>query len=316
RTRSGPSRLWPLNESDIKAFFEHRSTGTIVAREVIARCEHLFEAARGRPEAPAVKSSDYLEQEWQDRLENWASKNRPEDFDQIIQHGLPQLLALRDNPWREKSDGLFKDIDLIFFQPQGDQIEVSLCNQQNMASLAAQLKRLLGGLKNGKFRKLILMRDPRRPIKATAKKTIEYLTELKDLGVRMIHPPLEVLAAVDALRALLSEARAGDLASGGRSLDPDSLAQWLAQNLPSALQDFMDNLSASEKDLFPDEALLALLEERPLLKLTEAAALIEQSPGSLEAWVRGHPGLIGFLYGPPALLYQRVPDSFPSEGSV
>ena len=311
--RQGRSRLWPLKESDIKKFFASRPVQTFTAREIIATCAQLFEAARGRPPEPVLNTADFLEQEWQKRLSTWAEKNGPEDFDHIIQHGLPQLFALRVDSWQEKEMDLPKDIDLIFSQPKGGQIEVSLCNHQNMSSLAARLKRLLEGQKKGKFRKLILMRDPRWPIKPTAKKTNDYLFELKKLGVRLVHPPLEILAAVDALRVLLSEARAGDLAFGERSIEQDTLRTWLDRNIPSTLQNFADDLAASGAEVFPDEALLALLEEQPLVKLSEAAARIERSPRSLEAWVRKHPGLVGFLYGPPALLFQVVPDSFPPE---
>jgi len=315
KPRQGRPRLWPLKESDIKVFFEDRPTETIVAREVIAKCEQLFETAKGKTIGRPINTSDFLEECWQQNLEKAAVKNNPEDSDQIIQHGLPGLLGLKDDSWQEKQNSTLKDIDLIFSQPKGDQIEISLCNQQNMTSLASRLKRLLEGLKKGKFQKLILMRDPRWPIKSTAKKTNEYLAELKKLGVRMIHPPVEVLAAVDALRALLSETKAGDLAHRGQTIEPDTLRKWLAENISPALQDFIEDLATPGEDGFPVEALLGLLEEHPLLKLTEVAAQIEQPPQSLEDWVRKHPGLVGFLNGPPALLFQIVPDSFPSDFS-
>ncbi|MFH0789044.1 MAG: hypothetical protein V2B13_15715, partial [Pseudomonadota bacterium] len=233
----------------------------------------------------------------------------PEDSDQILQHGLPGLMGLGEVRWQENQEYTLQDIDLIFSRPGGNRIEVSLCNQQNMTSLATRLKRLIEDHKKGKFQQLVLIRDPRRPVKPTAKKTNEYLNGLKELGVHMIHPPVEVLAALDALRSLLSEAKAGDLAHGGRTIEPDTLRKWLAENIPPSLQDFMEDLATKGEDDFPDEALLALLEEHPLVTLTEAAARTKQPPQSLEVWVRRNPGLVGFLNGPPRLLFQIVPDT-------
>jgi hypothetical protein len=179
-----------------------------------------------------------------------------------------------------------------------------------MTSLAFQLKRLAEGLKKGWYQNLVLIRDPRLPIRITAKKTNEYLAELKKQGARMLHPPVEVLAALDALRSLLAEAKAGDLASQGQTIGPDSLQKWLEENMPSALRDFMEDLSARtpDEDDFPLEALLALLEEQPLILLTAAAKQIEHPPLFLEAWVRRNPGLVGLLTGPPAILFGIVPD--------
>ncbi|MBA4394662.1 MAG: hypothetical protein C0407_14010 [Desulfobacca sp.] len=235
----------------------------------------------------------------------------PDDSDQILQHGLPGLMSLWNNLKLEGQDRPLNDIDLIISPQEGKRIEISLCNQQNMTSLAFRIKRLSEGLKKGRFQNLVLIRDPRRPIKPTARKTHAYLSELKKQGVRMIHPPVEVLAALDALRSLLSEAKAGDLAYRGQTLGPDTLREWLTENIPQALRDFMEDLTTStpEEDVFPVEALLALLEEHPVVTLTKAASQIEQSPPEVEAWVRRNPGLVGFLNGPPAILFQIVPDT-------
>lgn len=305
----GRPRLWPLNESDIKAFFEHETVPRVVARKIIAHCAQLFETARERPKKTTIKTRDYLEQLWQVRLESAATYNLPEDSDQILQHGLLELMGLGEVRWQENQEYTLQDIDLIFSRPGGNRIEISLCNQQNMTSLATRLKRLIEDQKKGKFQQLVLIRDPRRPVKPTAKKTNEYLHGLKELGVHMIHPPVEVLAALDALRSLLSEAKAGDLAHGGRTIEPDTLRKWLAENIPASLQDFMEDMATKGEDDFPEETLLALLEEHPLVTLSEAAAQIKQPPQSLEVWVRRHPGLVGFLNGPPGLLFQIVPDT-------
>lgn len=313
--RSGRPRLWPLNESDLQAFFEQQTIPTITARKIIAYCAQLFEAVRGKPVKASVNTSDFLEELWQQALEKAAAANIPEDSDPILQHGLSGLMGIQKDPWRENQDETLKDIDLIFSPSKGKRIEISLCNQQNMTGLAYRLKRLSEGLKKGGFQKLILIRDPRLPIKTTARKVKEYLGELKKSGARLIHPPMEVLAALDALRSLLSEARAGDLAHRGLTVGPNTLQQWLVENIPPALQDFMEKLTAEGEDVFPGEALLALLEENLLLKLNEAAVRLDQPPSALWTWVRKNPGLVGLLNGPPALLFQIVPDSFSSDCS-
>jgi hypothetical protein len=310
RLRQGRSGIWPLDEGDIKKIFEDRPVPTVSAREIIGRCAQLFEAATGKPPKTFDRPADFLETEWQRRLERRATAGHPMDSDQILQHGLSGLTSLGHDWKLEDQDRSQSDIDLIMVSKAGRRIEISLCNQQNMTSLAFQLKRLAEGLKKGWYQNLVLIRDPRLPIRITAKKTNEYLAELKKQGARMLHPPVEVLAALDALRSLLAEAKAGDLASQGQTIGPDSLQKWLEENMPSALRDFMEDLSARtpDEDDFPLEALLALLEEQPLILLTAAAKQIEHPPLFLEAWVRRNPGLVGLLTGPPAILFGIVPD--------
>lgn len=311
--RKGQSRLWPLNESDIHRFYEQQLLPTVVARQIIAYCVTLFEAARGRPVEPMGTASEILEQLWQTRLETWDVKNTAEESDPILQYGLPALMELRGDGWQENQERPLKDIDFIFSNSQGSRIEISLCNHQNMTSLAARLKRLSEGLERGDFRKLVLMRDPRRPISPAAKKTNETLEGLKQRGVRLIHPPLEVLAALDALRGLLAEAKAGDLSYRGRTIEPPTLGKWLDENIPATLQEFFEDLTAAEEDPFPDQALMALLDEQPLWELEEAAHRIQSTPAALEVWVRKHPRLVGWLNGPPALLFQIVPEGLAGE---
>jgi len=303
--------IWPLEEKDIKKIFEDRPVGRVSAREILSQCAQLFEAAKGKPSKPFEHPADFLETEWQSRLEKQASRSKPDDSDQIIQHGLSGLISLDDDLRLEDQDRTSSDIGLVIASKTGKRIAISLCNQKNMTSLAFQLKRLSEGMKKGRHPNLILIRDPRLAIKPTAQKTHEYLAELKKQGARMLHPSVEVLAALDALRSLLAEAKAGDLDCQGRTIGPDTLRKWLEENIPPALQDFMENLSASnpEEDDFPSEALLALTEEQSLIALSEAAKQIGRPALSLESWVRRNPGLVGLLNGPPAIIFQIVPDT-------
>ena len=59
--------------------------------------------------------------------------------------------------------------------------------------------------------RLIVVRDSRVPITPKATKTRQALDELQRAEVVVRHPSPEVLAALDALRSLLSDAKSGDL---------------------------------------------------------------------------------------------------------
>ncbi len=167
---------------------------------------------------------------------------------------------------------------LIFEGPQG-RSGLSLCTQSNMRSLATQLKRLKQQMSLRRLDRLVLVRESRVPLSPTAKVARQTLEELEQQQAVIIFPAVEALAALDALRELLSDAKSGDLACQGQAVSPQSVEEWLSAHLSaSVLRDFVD-------DVLRKSASSAI-------NMSEASAL---EPGFV--WTKVHPTKIHSLGG-------------------
>jgi hypothetical protein len=180
-----------------------------------------------------------------------------------------------------------------------------------MTSLAGRLRRLKDQLPE--LTRLVVVRDGRVPLSSTAKRARTYLEELEREGARVVHPTAEALAALDALRALLSDAKSGDLDCHGDSVAPRTVEEWLRAHLPAGLGDLVDEIfveasdaAAAQADARDVETLNTLLAENPVLDLAEAAEKLQRSPDELAAMIRRHPGQLGLLGEPPSVLFRVV----------
>jgi hypothetical protein len=125
---------------------------------------------------------------------------------------------------------------------------------------------------------------------------------------------VEALAALDALRELLSDAKSGDLAYRGDTVAPQTVREWLKGHLPAALCDFVDKVLATQttdaraktSDAHEIEALNELLAQTPMLPLEEAAQALQLPVEQLAVTVRKHSEHFGLLGQPPTMLFRAV----------
>lgn len=312
-------RFWPLHESDIdQALAENRNT----PRALLSYCAEKFEQTwRPGLMAPPPTTEEFLAQEMEERLDQAAASVGAEQADQILTHGLPLLLQLIDTHWERQATTPLKGADLVFESPRG-RITICLCNHRNMNSLAAQLRRLREQMKDqvleeqgrGKF---LLLRDVRLPIGAHARKTRRHREELLAQGFQWIGASAEMIAALDALRGLLSDAKAGDLANGGESIAPSTVQGWLLANLSTRLRPLRDLLEAvlpdpsqidtavgGDPDFDLCEDISELLHLHHLVSVVDLACRLEREESAIEACARRHPERFGLLTGPPPVLFQ------------
>jgi hypothetical protein len=126
-----------------------------------------------------------------------------------------------------------------------------------------------------------------------------------------------MIAALDAMRGLLSDAKAGDLSNGGESISPASVQEWLAGNLDARLgplRELLDtllpdkadphDLKANEDDFDLSEDISELLHNHHLVSVADAACKLDREEITIEACVRRHPERFGLLTGPPAVMFQ------------
>ncbi len=312
-------RFWPLRESDVDEALRLKKD---TPRALLSFFAEKFEAA-WRPELFEAKTpvADFLAQNIGERLKLAAATASAEQSDQIITHGLPLLLRLVDSNWELKAIARFRDADIVFESPRG-RIDLSLCNHRNMTSLAGRLRRLREQFKEQVLEeptreRFILLRDVRLPIGAHAKKTREHREQLLAQGFQWLGASAETIAALDAVRSLLSDAKAGDLSNRGASVSPAAVQQWLAANLDSRLRPLRELLEA----LLPDAAALSnhnsndddfdlcediseLLNNHHLVSVADVACRLDLDEAVIEACARRHPERFGLLDGPPEVIFQ------------
>lgn len=315
RAAEKKKRFYPFSEAILTKL---ASTVPCVPRRVLAAASATFEGIqRGEPahhEEPASKPlriEGFLREAFTARRVGAIERCKPEESRDALMHGLPMLWALRrTNPSVLRPQG----VDLLLPAERGP-ITVSICNETNMTSLAGRLRQVLAtaGSDTPLSGQLVILRDPRLGLSTTAKKTHEYLTKLEERGARFVKPSVEALAALDALRSLLSDARAGDLAERGETVSEGAVRSWLEKNLDDALDDLVDALDKREErtDEPREGRLLRDLDEvllrQCLAKLDTLALEIGASNDETLALARRFPDRIGVLEGPPVVLFAYVP---------
>ncbi|MFP4036241.1 MAG: AAA family ATPase [Desulfobacteraceae bacterium] len=310
-------RFTALLEDKLRAYMTE--SGKTV-REVLQFCAELFETWAGGARAerrpfPDEKSTDkFLAGEWGRRKESALQTLTPEDTDDLVHGALPLLAHVFDQAWREEDAARHRDIDIILAGP-GRRVGVSLCNHKNMTSLAGRLKRLRSQMRQGGLDALFLVRHPWLSVSARAKKTRQYLEELQGQGTLLIQPDRDVMAALEALRGLLADAKAGDLSAQGGTVSPNTVLEWLRRALDGGLRDLAETIVGGREDPGRgDSALLqrflSLLEDRKVISMEEAVRELDCEKDPILRMAGERPSLVGYLEGPPAVLFQYIPESY------
>jgi hypothetical protein len=205
----------------------------------LALCAERFDAPADSQSAATQKTMDqFFRAEWDSRIQQKASANAPEKTEEIVRHGLPLLAKLIAPDATVVSDELLPDVALVF-EEAGRRSGLSVCNQANMNSLAARLKRLKRQFATGRLARLVLVKDARVPLSPTANAARGYLGELEQQGAVVVVPSTESLAALDALRELVSDAKSGDLDCHGQPIPPKAVGEWLTANLSKCLHELV-----------------------------------------------------------------------------
>ena len=88
----------------------------------------------------------------------------------------------------------------------------------------------------------MLLRESRTPLSPMREGVRQYLEELEQQRVVCVFPAVDALAALDALRELLSDAKSGDLAFHGDTISPQTVEQWLAAHLEESVDNFAEEI--------------------------------------------------------------------------
>jgi hypothetical protein len=287
--------LWPLSEAAVRQVL---LDGQAPARKVISRCKDLFDLWRTgetEPEAP-------LDQALQSMFEERIARVEPEDAEAAFRNGLPVMFGALKAPSTPPAKGSPFDFALH----NGRQM-IAVCNQTNGKSLASRLQKIDNargsGMPSATGQRLLLLRDARLPIGPSAKVTRQRLKSIEEDGGRFVPVSQEAVEALAALRRLLADAQSGDLAHRGDSIPVGAVEQWIAGNLPAALEPLIAEVGAP--DLLSPK-LADLLAQLKIVSLEDAARELEARPEEVESCARRDPRLFGMLGGATPALFQPV----------
>ncbi len=300
--------LWPLRESDVKTVFIGESC---FARRLISHCSALFEAQRGGaavpiPATPAVEV--FLNHALEERRRKALDTGEPSQTNQIITHGLPSLLGLICAGWRQRSQKVPDGVDIFFESPSGD-VAMSVLNNRPGPGLVKKLDQLRKLTEGAPETRLIMLRDSRLRIGQDAVRTRELRDQLLRKGARWVEPSADALAALDALRRLLSDAKSGELHNRGETVELKTVQDWLAQHLSVELKDIFNEMLPGDvipppEELF--EEIAELLARRPIVSVIDMAALLGRADDEIEDCAQRHADRIGVLGDPPMVLFRLV----------
>jgi hypothetical protein len=272
----------PIPENGLRAIYEQQH-GSCNARRLIHESRRLFTEWQGCAPPPFVSTPEFLRTEFERLWTNAEVRTSPEMADAILDHALPAALEMLGKKATSADTGLT-------IEDGGSRVDAVFINHSNLSSLASTLKRLLKKKTPGT--QLCLIRDQRLPISAGAKVTRELLKKIEDAGGRVIRVEKDALAALDAMRKLLTAATSGDLSSNGETVEAKTVREWLAKNLPPEVErlaaELLGEAAAPQLDARA-EALLELVGRRKLVSVDEAAQATSWPKEKIEGYARTHP---------------------------
>lgn len=288
----------PLSEAELRGAFP--AVGW-AARKLIHHAREQFEQWRGASPEPPVPTDQFLALRLEKLRAASDAWNSPAQSHAILEDGLAKLAFVHPFSCRPSAR------PGVQFEAGGagdEALLLALLHEASPNGLAHRLKRIASQVPVAERARLRLIRDPRLPISTTAKVTRHLLQEFEAQGARMVHPSAEAVAALDAVQLLLSRSKSEDLNHAGESVAFETVRQWLAANLPPALDDLADQLRDGSAAV--PEALLELLGREKILTVDDAAARLGSESAQVLNDARSCPDQVALLAGPPAVLFRLV----------
>jgi len=309
RRRQDP--LWPLGEKGLRQFLQE---GDRTPRRLFAACrECLPRASDGAIDVDGLLT-DLFERRRSEAL------GTTDHTGAGFIHGLAVVAAARKRlpvatPTNEP------DVDLVLSLDQR-RIVVSVCNHEGNA-LTSELRRILRQpLVPGRER--ILVRDMRLPIPRTAARAWDYWTQLTKgcektqsglPRIRALSPTPDLLASLEAVRSIMSDARSGELEFHGRTIQPRTVEEWIRSRLAeSSLDTLLEEIEhgpGHKAGAFESmrvqlrDAAIEQMQRRHVMRVDELAKSTGSTVAELGKLLLAMEPVFGLLGDPPALVFER-----------
>jgi hypothetical protein len=198
-------------------------------------------------------------------------------------------------------------IDFII-ETAGAPIALCLINQPNPGAVGRRVKKINESWNAREYARLRLLRDARLALSTSAAVTQDALKALRARGARLVRPSVEALASLDAIRSIYADAQSGHMANQGEPVSSRAVLEWLAKRVPISLQELLGELvDAGAEDAPFSSNLLEYIQKQSIVRLEDAADAVGASSEDVAAYARSHPTRIGYLAGPPQVLFDPVP---------
>jgi hypothetical protein len=303
--------VWPLGPAGLRRFL---GEGDRTPRRLIALCRDAFPHAGERPADNDAFLTDLFESRRLDAVAHLA------DPTAAFVHGLALVMAVRRHiPVTTPANR--SDVDLVLSLPER-QVAISVCNHEGNG-LTAQLRRITQQ-PLGVHEERVVVRDMRLPIPHTSHRAWEYWQQLATdrertaAGIsrlRMLCPTPEMLAALEAVRSVMSDARAGELECRGRTIPPHAVEDWLRSRLRDTDLDSLvieiehgpaRNATVTGAIRTPlRDSILELLQRRHVIGFAELSAATGTTPEALRRLITAGEPLFGVLGDPPVVVFER-----------
>jgi hypothetical protein len=302
---------WPLGPAGLRRFM---AEGDRTPRRLIALCRDAFPHAGERPADVDSFLTDLFEGR---RLD--AVTHLPDPTGAFV-HGLALVMAIRKRiPVTTPAN--LPDVDLVLSLPER-QVTISVCNHEGNA-LTAQLRRITQQ-PLGVLEERIIVRDMRLPIPHTSHRAWEYWQRLATdrertaTGIprlRTLCPTPEMLAALEAIRSVMSDARAGELECRGLTIPPHTVEEWICGRLRDTELDALlievehgppRNAVVTGATRTPlRDAALEQLQRHHVMQFTDLAAVTGATTEALQRLVAAGEPMFGVLGDPPVVVFER-----------
>lgn len=293
-------RIWPIDSDKLRPIFE--PGGSCVARRVLHRAKEIFaEISQGTLAVPEPLE-DYLGRLFEERYRT----RRVEESDFILRDALPQLFQALGIQPRGPGTPRAGAFDLVV-EYEGRPVAFAMCNQRPGVGLVNRFRKLGEKWDPIQAPRLVLLRDARLGIGASAKASQQRLDELRNRRAELINVSSEALAALAAVRSLLADADSGDLSHNGETITRKSVEQWLATHLPAPLADLVDQMKgAAPRSTGILPALTAFLSEHKIVSMEDAARELHVGVQEVAVCANQNPLHFAVVDGHRAVLFQPV----------
>lgn len=309
-TRRRRNGLWPLDEEQLQRFL---ASADPTPRRLLALSRDAFVTAQRMP----TGINDWLSAGFEQRR---AAPVETTAIGGDVVHGLAILLAARGFSVVYPDDR--RDVDLEVSHADR-QLLVTVVNDEGPA-LAQRLKRVVDRPPSGPEER-ILVRSADLPIPRTARKSWALWSRLaasRDVTsaglprIRLLAPTFAALASLEAVRALMSESRAGDLDSHGETVVPEVVTAWIRGHLHDEALDHLvaeivagSPAAAGPRHRRARDTMLEVLQRRHVMTIEDLAVVAGCRRSEAEAILAADATSFGTIGSPPALAFERTTPS-------
>lgn len=300
RAQHAENTFYPFDEPFVTSLTKQ---SPCVPRRVLARARRAFEEIQHGGAPTKAEPHEFLSAAWREREQRVAASQDPARTTATLLQSAEVLETLAD---AQVNDGHSLGADLVLGSAK--RVAISIRNEADGRSLTPKLRALLGRVQATKDLSWVLVRDPRLPVSKSAVRAREYLDQLSGAGVRLVEPTAAALRALQALSSILADAKSGDLANEGDTVEKNQVLKWLRslrddlsiEPVRELIEDLLHGQTQSDAALEQD--LAVLLASKRILDVDVAARELSRSNSELIELALRVGSRFLLLNGPPAVL--------------